>query len=125
MLKEVGTRLNQGIPFSVDVGGKAVYTGKITFTGSSFRIAEPVIVMGINVIDHKLTANQPGIDLGYPARNAFHGKDPRGDERNPHRFSPPATGKTTGGLNPQPYDKELVGRFPTMVQKLAATLAAG
>jgi hypothetical protein len=80
-LKKSGTRLNQGVPFAVAVGGKTIYVGKITFIGSSFSINAPVIVMGINITDPTMSADQLRIQLGYPAPNVFRGKDPRGDPR--------------------------------------------
>jgi hypothetical protein len=81
MLKKQGTGLNAGVPFAITVGGTTVYTGKITFIGSSFSIAAPVIVMGINITDPKLNADQLRIQLGYPTRQFFRGEDPRGDGR--------------------------------------------
>ena len=81
MLKKQGTRINAGVPFAVTVGGKTIYAGKITFIGSSFSIAAPVIVMGINITDPTMNADQLRIQLGYPTRQFFRGEDPRGDGR--------------------------------------------
>jgi hypothetical protein len=81
VLKKQATRLNAGVPFAITVGGKTVYAGKITFIESSFSIDAPVIVMGINIIDPKMNADQLRIQLGYPTRQFFRGEDPRGDGR--------------------------------------------
>ena len=74
-----GTKLVSGIPFSVSVGGKSVYDGKVTSTFSSFSFATPVIV--VDQVTEGITADQLRIELGYPAKNLFKGEDPRADQR--------------------------------------------
>ena len=69
--------LVQGIPFSVVADGIPCYQGVVTTSLSSFFQSCPVI--NIHPIDGKEGVVR--IELGYPSRKFFEGKDPRGDDR--------------------------------------------
>jgi hypothetical protein len=72
-------QLVSGIPFTINIGGKPIYAGKITSLVSSFSLATPVIVIDQKIIEPKVSDDQLRIQLGYPTRQFFQGDDPRGN----------------------------------------------
>jgi len=74
--------LVKGIPFTVAVGGKSVYSLKFTTTLSSATIFDaPVIVVDLAGLDSTVRLDQLRIQLGYPGDPPFKVDDPRDDER--------------------------------------------
>lgn len=74
-------RIVSGIPFSVAVDGKAVYTGTFTTCLSSFSFATPVIVVDAVGEEWGVGADQLRVQLGYPSAMFFKGEDPRSNPR--------------------------------------------
>jgi len=72
-------QLVSGIPFAINIGGKPIYSGKITSLVSSFSLATPVIVIDQKIVEPKLSDDQLRIQLGYPTSQFFQGEDPRGN----------------------------------------------
>ena len=73
------TQLVRGIPFTINVGGKPIYAGKITSLLSSLSLSTPTIVIDQKIVEPKLSDDQLRIQLGYPTRQFFQGEDPRGN----------------------------------------------
>jgi hypothetical protein len=74
-------RLASGIPFSVAVNGKVIYSGIFTSMVVSRSFSTPVVLVDRVLPDSKLDKDQLRIQLGYPTAEFFKGKDPRGDKR--------------------------------------------
>jgi hypothetical protein len=74
-------RLVSGIPFTVAVGGKVVYSGMFTSVESSISLSTPVILTDPAAIDPKMGPDQLRVQLGYPTAAFFKGDDPRADKR--------------------------------------------
>jgi hypothetical protein len=74
-------RMVSGIPFTVAVGGKAVYKGTFTTMASSRSFSTPVIVVDAQAVEPKLGTEQLRIQLGYPTAEFYKGDDPRADRR--------------------------------------------
>ena len=66
----------QGIPFVVCVGTDRIYAGAFMTPASSISFDGVVILEPFDVDRHVIS-----IVLGYPAAEAFTGKDPRSDPR--------------------------------------------
>ena len=71
-------QLVSGIPITINIGGKPIYSGKITSLVSSFSLATLVIVIDQKIIEPKLSDDHLRIQLGYPTGQFFQGDDPRG-----------------------------------------------
>jgi len=74
-------RIVSGIPFSVAVDGKAVYSGTLTTSLSSFSFATPVVVVDAVGEEWGVGAEQLRVQLGYPSAMFFKGEDPRSNPR--------------------------------------------
>ncbi len=69
------------MPFTLALDGKTVYRGELTTGFSSQSLSGMVIVLGDQQPDKNAKTDRLSLQLGYPSKKFFQGKDPRGDDR--------------------------------------------
>ncbi len=67
-------------PFTVALGGKTIYNGKLTTRFSSYSQNSVVIVVD-HRRDKKAKTDRIQLEIGYPSEEYFKGEDPRYDPR--------------------------------------------
>lgn len=74
------TKLVSGIPFTIALDGKSIYSGKFTTVVSSVSQSSPVIIVDADSLNPNLGDDKLRIQLGYPTGEFFRGEDPRNDQ---------------------------------------------